>query len=121
MFEDNHMKLKEVQRLLIRRMMAEEGKTMSTRRKNVPTKIWGASAWKFLESVVQGYPKEAGAHDRMMMIDFLTSLGSALPCQKCRLDYKKFISKYPPTEYVATRSMVRKWLKAYKSNINKQQ
>lgn len=90
-----------------------------TTRKNGNPKIWGPSGWKFLDKVVEGYPKRASHSDQVQMLDFLTSLGHALPCSKCRENYVDFTLKYPPIEYVGSKCGVKRWLKAHKRKLNR--
>lgn len=87
----------------------------ASQRKNVNPKIWGAAGWKFIEKIVDGYPVQASARDRMHMLEFLTSLGHVLPCSKCRTNHITFSSKHPPSKYVQGRTQVRKWVRMYKN------
>lgn len=109
--------LKEIQSLLLEHLHSiAKDEAIHTTRRNINPKIWGPSGWKFLDKVVQGYPKRASHSDQMQMLDFLTSLGHALPCSKCRENYVNFTMKYPPIEYVESKNNVKRWLKAYRKS-----
>ena len=104
------MFLEDIQRALLE-SIAEEG----GRRKNINPKIWGRDGWAFLDKVADSYPVKPDKHDRLQMIRFLTSLGYALPCQKCRHNYIDFVMEYPPVDYVGSKRRVKQWIKLYKS------
>ena len=70
-------KLKEVQRLLLEHMNGNDN--VSSKRRNVNPKAWGGPGWKFLDTVVDGYPMRARHGDQVQMLD----LGGWLGCQMC--------------------------------------
>lgn len=84
-------------------------------RKNVNPSVWGPSGWKFLDKVSDSYPVTPTRNDKIQMINFLTSLGYALPCERCRVNYVQFSMNYPPVDYVSSRRRVKKWFRLYKN------
>ena len=103
------MLLRDIQTALLR-SLEEEGGT----RKNINPKIWGRSGWVFLDKVADSYPTKPTKNDKLQMIRFLTSLGYALPCQKCRYSYIDFSIDHPPVDYVDNKRKVKQWIKLYK-------
>lgn len=85
-----------------------------TPRKNLPPKKWGPPAWKFLDSVVQSYPKKPNTREQASMVNFLMSLGHVLPCEQCQRNYSDFALQYPPVHNVQSRVALERWFKAYK-------
>ena len=81
-------------------------------RSDIDPKIWGPPAWLFIDSVFKSFPVSASIQDQKWMVDFLTVLGDALPCQQCRFNYKLFSVMNPPS--VAGRVQVEAWMDAYK-------
>ncbi len=88
-------------------------------RKNINPKVWGPPGWMFLEKVADSYPVKPKNIDKLRMVNFLTSLGYALPCKKCRANYIRFAMEYPPDKYVASSRKVKQWLRLYKRLNNK--
>lgn len=83
-------------------------------RPNVDPKSWGPVAWKFLEAVFMSYPTNPSIRDEIWMIDFLTVLGDALPCEKCRMNYKEYMRTHPVRKHVAGRASTVAWMDSYK-------
>lgn len=83
-------------------------------RLNMDPKVWGPPAWLFLDAVTQSFPVTAMLQDQLWMIDFLTALGDALPCERCRVNYKKWVQMNPIGNYVGGRQQVQNWIQTYK-------
>ena len=45
---------------------------------------WGPAGWTFLHCVGFAYPERATVEERQRMYAFLASVGSVLPCRRCR-------------------------------------
>ena len=54
---------------------------------------WGPSAWHFLHTVALSYPNNPTESDKMMFKTFFETLGEMLPCESCRIHYKKTIKE----------------------------
>jgi Mitochondrial sulfhydryl oxidase involved in the biogenesis of cytosolic Fe/S proteins len=63
-------------------------------------KVWGPHAWKFLESVVEGYGKNPSYEDMVNFRDFFELLQDTLPCPVCRDNFRKHLRNYPLTKSV---------------------
>jgi hypothetical protein len=85
--------------------------------KDIDPHVWGSHAWKFLDSIIDAYPQVAKPKDKVMMVQFILSLGHVLPCSKCRKNFQDFTRKLPPTKHVGGRKQLSKWFKAYKRHI----
>ena len=57
--------------------------------------VWGPSAWNFLDFVTAGYPDVASWSEQVQMTNFLEGFGTALPCEKCRENFKRYASEKP--------------------------
>ena len=53
--------------------------------------IWGPHGWKFIHYVSLGYPENPTINDKNFYKNFYYSLQDVLPCEKCRINYKKGI------------------------------
>lgn len=86
-------------------------------RTDVKPSKWGKNAWKFIDSVVEGYSTEnPTGQERREMKKFLGSLGTMLPCHKCRNSFKEYAKQHPISERdTANRKNVAKWLERYKN------
>ncbi|MGL5936518.1 MAG: hypothetical protein ACRCZI_12970 [Cetobacterium sp.] len=67
-----------------------------------------------MEAVFESYPEVADISDQLWMMDFLTALGSALPCEKCRVNFKDYLSLYPLMGSVGGRYQIKRWMASYK-------
>lgn len=81
-------------------------------REDLDPKTWGPPAWQFIDAVFKSFPLQGSLQEQLWMVDFLTVLGDALPCERCRLNYKTFLKMNPPT--TAGRVQVQSWMDAYK-------
>lgn len=83
-------------------------------RQDLDPKVWGPVAWAFLDSVVLSYPEMANYEDQLWITDFFTNLSDALPCEKCRMNFKIYIRQNPLQQNVMGRETIARWLKKYK-------
>jgi hypothetical protein len=83
-------------------------------REDIDPKVWGPVAWAFLDSVVLSYPQAASYQDQLWMTDFMTNLSDALPCAKCRENFKLYIRQNPVQQNAFSRSSISSWLEGYK-------
>ena len=65
-------------------------------RDDISPKQWGPPAWEFLDLVAAGYPEVAMMDQQMAITIFLESLGFALPCERCRANFRRFAASKPP-------------------------
>ena len=114
MYTKSERNLKELQAILLEEVSKEQRSAKQAKRKNVSPKIWGPPAWLFLDKVVEGYPVKAGRVDKVKMLDFLTSLGYVLPCERCRYNYETFKRTKPIINSLNGRASVKRWLTSYK-------
>jgi len=70
-------------------------------RQAVDPSLWGRHAWAFLDFVTAGYPDVAMISEQMAMTGFIEGLGFALPCERCRVNFKRFAAARPPGLAVA--------------------
>ncbi len=57
--------------------------------------IWGPHAWFLLHSISLEYPDNPTNEDKQNMTTFIESFGKVLPCEKCRVNFKSHLDKYP--------------------------
>ena len=86
-------------------------------RQGVDPALWGRTAWAFLDYVVMGYPDGAMISEQMAMTGFLEGLGTALPCEKCRVNFKRFAALNPPALAVGEKLALRGWLADLRKSI----
>lgn len=59
---------------------------------SIDPKLWGRNTWEFLELIVLTYPQtDPSQEKRDAVYNLLESLGVLLPCENCRIHYKKFM------------------------------
>ena len=86
-------------------------------RQGVDPSLWGRHGWAFLDYVVAGYPEVAMESEQMALTGFLEALGTALPCEKCRVNFKRFAALKPPALYVGGKEELRTWLSSLRQSI----
>ena len=80
----------------------------------------GSVGWKFLDYVAAGYPDVASWYEQTQMTNFLEGLGSALPCGRCRENFKRFAAAKPPQLAAAGRLELATWLSDLKRQIKEE-
>lgn len=74
-------------------------------------KSWGPPAWKFLHSITLAYPLNPTKLEKINMLNFFKSVGKVLPCNMCRTNYSRHLSKLPLTDDVlSSRDGLVQWL-----------
>jgi Erv1 / Alr family len=86
-------------------------------RQAVDPSLWGRPAWAFLDFVTAGYPDVAMMSERLAMTNFLESLAFALPCERCRVNFRRFAAARPPALAVAGKRELRMWFNDLKQSI----
>ena len=76
---------------------------------NLLTSCWGPVGWAFLHSVTFGYPEVPTREDADAYRIYFQSLGSVLPCDKCRINYKKNLEIHPIEKYLGSRKDLAYW------------
>ena len=79
--------------------------------------VWGPSAWNFLDFVTAGYPDVASWSEQVQMTNFLEGFSTALPCEKCRVNFKRYASEKPPGLAVWGKRGLRDWLNDLRVSI----
>ena len=59
-------------------------------------KIWGRNMWTSLLNIIKGYPELPDPNIQQSYRVFLVSLGSVLPCDACKVNYRNHIRDLPP-------------------------
>lgn len=78
---------------------------------NINPKLWGPSAWSFLFYIIISYPDNPTIDDKNNMINFFTSMGKILPCEKCRINFSNHLKKFPINDIVlSNRQNLSQWL-----------
>lgn len=69
-------------------------------RLNLNPKIWGSHGWFFIDGIILGYPDKPGFRIKNAIKNFLISMQYLLPCQTCRMNFRKNLMYYPLTDKV---------------------
>jgi hypothetical protein len=108
------VKLSDLQRDIISSVSNDGGLTNPYHRNNIDPKYWGPPGWTFIDSIIDGMPEHADILQVQRMHSFIMSLGTLLPCQKCRDNHRNFIARYPPDRYLQGKSSMKSWFNKYK-------
>jgi hypothetical protein len=86
---------------------------------NLDPTVWGNHLWIFLHSMTLAYPNDPSAEDKIRIKVFIKSLSNVLPCEKCRLHFKKNLKKYPIDSALKTKETLIYWLYDIHNEVNK--
>jgi hypothetical protein len=84
---------------------------------------WGPTAWHFLHSVAMGYPENVtnSPEDKTISNNyriFFESLEFVLPCEWCKLHYKKNLTILPINDYLDGRRNLSLWVYKFHNLVN---
>ena len=83
-------------------------------------KVWGPHAWIFLHSITLNYPLNPTQNDIKNHYNFFTNLKNIIPCNNCRLHYKKNLEKYPlNNKILLSKDKLIEWLINIHNSVNK--
>ena len=85
-------------------------------------KIWGPHAWFTLHSISMALPNKVPKETQKDILDFMRSFGGLIPCNTCKVNYKRHISEeLPPLkDNVQTRELFAKWLIDLHNAVNRE-
>ena len=86
--------------------------------RGLSTKKWGPSAWVFLHSVAQRYPRNPTEEDKNNYRNFYENIENMLPCGKCRESYTKYIQILPIRFFLSRREDLILWLYTIHNFVN---
>ena len=81
--------------------------------------IWGPKAWYFLHTITFSYPDNPTPQDKQDAENFFRVLGTQLPCESCKNNYKKHLKKHPLTnQELSSRDSLSRWLVDIHNEVN---
>ena len=82
--------------------------------------IWGPHAWHFLHAITLTYPEKPTEQDKKNYSLFFHSLKNVLPCDKCKLNFRHHLIKYPLNHHILNSKMnLITWLINIHNEVNK--
>lgn len=68
---------------------------------NISPVLWGSHGWKFAHYVTLAYPDNPNEETKNLYRTFFVDMfGRVLPCESCRLNYKKHLEELPLTDEI---------------------
>ena len=86
--------------------------------KNIDPNLWGSSLWTFLHYLTLAYPDNPTEEEQKRMYDFLASLQTVIPCQKCRINFKLYLNEMN-SDVLSTKNTLVRWLFNVHNLVNK--
>lgn len=87
---------------------------------NIDPTLWGPSVWRSLHYITLGYPDTPTERHVRSARDLFTSLGSLLPCEKCRTNFVSHLATHPLSDAVlSTRQTLVRWLIDFHNDVNR--
>ena len=88
---------------------------------NINPRLWGANSWAFLHYITFAYPDNPSHTEQNGMRTFFNSISDVLPCEKCRINYKKHLNDFPLNEKaLSSRNDLILWLIDIHNEVNKE-
>lgn len=88
---------------------------------NINPIIWGSHLWKYLHYLTLAYPDSPPLETQMLYKDFFLNLHNFIPCEKCRINYKRHLEELPLTdEILRSRNSLIRWLFDIHNIVNKE-
>jgi len=83
--------------------------------------LWGPHAWYLIYSIAFTYPSNPTAMDIHNTRNFFECLGKVLPCEACKVNYKKHLIKIPLCDKVlGSRNNLVSWVLSVHNEVNKE-
>ena len=108
------VRLHELQRSIVVSLTNDTNVPNPYGRRNLSPTAWGPPGWSFIDHIIEGWPENADFNEIQMMHSFITSLGTILPCKKCRDNHFRFTRRFPPDQYLKGRASLKAWFQRYK-------
>jgi len=88
--------------------------------KKINPKLWGPSGWKFLHYIALGYPNSPTDEQKKNYYIFFQNLQNVLPCEKCSVNFKENLKKYPLEESLENTDSLFRWTIDIHNEVNKE-
>lgn len=79
---------------------------------------WGPALWRFLHASSFAFPDVPSAIRRRQMHEFLSNVGSVLPCKTCRDHYNEYVAEHLNWEVTASRGVLAEWVVELHNSVN---
>ena len=80
-------------------------------RTNLNPDVWGASCWTTMYAFARGFPdKNPSQSERTRYNDFVKSVAYLLPCESCRVEFMRTLTKHPVWEHTNNSEMLCNWV-----------
>ena len=80
---------------------------------------WGPSGWHFVHSVCHTIAEAPSVDESERLADFLHVFGSHLPCPKCRMHYREFMSRNMPPAHELDRERAVRLMNDCHNSVNR--
>ncbi len=89
---------------------------------NIDPILWGKHGWTFLHYITLAYPDKPDIETQQKYKDFFKNIiGNFLPCESCRVNYKRHLSELPLTDDIlASRDKFIYWLVDMHNLVNEE-
>lgn len=80
---------------------------------------WGPALWRFLHASSFAYPDDPDPLRRAQMLEFLSRVGSVLPCKTCRNHYNEYVAEHLTEDVVVSKRVLSAWLVDLHNSVNR--
>ncbi len=89
---------------------------------NIDPILWGKHGWIFLHYITLAYPDKPDIETQQKYKNFFINIiGTLLPCESCRFNYKRHLSELPLTDDIlASRDKLIYWLVDVHNIVNEE-
>ena len=82
-------------------------------------RLWGSSAWTFMEYIALGYPDIPTEEDKKHYKELYYNLEYTIPCKECRINYSLHIEETPIDFYLKNSYSLYEWVIIIKNKVNR--
>ena len=80
--------------------------------------VWGLHTWVFLHSITINYPHNPTTDDKKNYFNLFDNLKNTLPCEICKVHYKKHLEESPLLDNLHSKDALIRWLIKIHNKIN---
>jgi len=84
---------------------------------NIDPNLWGPCAWDFFYFIALSYPKNPTHEDKLKYKNYFLLSGEVIPCEKCKVNFKKHLIELPIDNYLSSSYNLFTWITKMQNKI----
>ena len=84
---------------------------------NINPTLWGPCAWDFFYFIALSYPKNPSHEDKLKYKNYFILSGEIMPCDKCKVNFKKPLTQLPIDNYLSSSYNLFTWVTKMQNKV----